>query len=440
MLLGLQREGVHVDARVRGASVVQVRLDAVEVLTSLLLEAVLAVENHLEQVQRTHLGGASAEVAVLNPVAVAAELLGLGRGHGASTVQDQGAARVVRNLPVVGDGHGGNVARDVHVAGVGGEVPHGVQVGTLDRQGSADGDVGVGVAPDELLHGVVEGQADQLNVGLGIGARAGTVEDGVATGVLNLLNQVLVTLLGEAATLLSVQVHVVGPHLERGGGAEIQAVVAGQVKVQTHLVVLQSNQGQVQTGVAVEEEQQRDVHTVLGGAAQNAGEAGHLAPGQLISLIQEQLGVQAPPHLVVLINTLATDGQLNGGNRTLSQPAGVVLSVVGGQVLGQGGQGHVHVADQVAVTGDGHGHATAGRRAAVGRLRNQLHREVGVTLVHRLEEGHLGLTRQIHILSTVSNELHKSTRHDFTWYYIPKKKKSRESLSRARSDDASYFL
>ena len=435
MLLGLQREGVRVDARVRGASVVQVRLDAVEVLTSLLLEAVLAVENHLEQVQRTHLGGASAEVAVLNPVAVAAELLGLGRGHGASTVQDQGATRVVRNLPVVGDGHGGNVARDVHVAGVGGEVPHGVQVGTR-----GDGDVGVGVAPDELLHGVVEGQADQLNVVLGIGARAGTGEDGVATGVLHLLNQVLVTLLGEAATLLGVQVHVVGPHLERGGGAEIQAVVVGQVKVQTHLVVLQSNQGQVQAGVPVEEEQQRDVHTVLSGAAQNAVEAGHLAPGQLISLIQEQLGVQAPPHLVVLINTLATDGQLNGGNRTLSQPAGVVLSVVGGQVLDQGGQGHVHVADQVAVTGDGHGHATAGRRAAVGRLRNQLHREVGVTLVHRLEEGHLGLTRQIHILSTVSNELHKSTRHDFTWYYIPKKKKSRESLSRARSDDASYFL
>jgi hypothetical protein len=34
-----------------------------------------------------------------------------------------------------------------------------------------------------------------------------------------------------------------------------------------------------------------------------------------------------------------------------------------------------------------------------------------VALVHRLEKGHLGLTRKIHILSTVSNQLHKTTRH-----------------------------
>jgi hypothetical protein len=35
-----------------------------------------------------------------------------------------------------------------------------------------------------------------------------------------------------------------------------------------------------------------------------------------------------------------------------------------------------------------------------------------VALVHRLEEGHLWLTGQIHILCAVSNQLHKSTRHD----------------------------
>ena len=427
MLLGLQREGVHVDTRVRGAGVVQVRLHLVEVLAVLLLEAVLAVENHLEQVQRTHLGGTSSEVTILDPEAVAGELLGLSRGHATGAVHNQGATCLVGNLPVVGDGHGSNVARHVHVRRVGGEVPHGVQVRTLGRQGRARGHVGVGVTPDELLHRVVEAQTHQLDVGLSVGAGARSGEDGVTTGVLHLLDQVLVTLLGEAATLLRVQVHVVGPHLERGGGVEIQAVVVGQVEVQTHLVVLQGNQGQVQAWVAVEEEQQGDEHAVLGRAAQNTGECGHLAPRHLISLIQEQLGVQTPPHLVVLIDTLAANCQLNSRDSTLGQPARVVLSVIRSQVLGRGGQGDVHVADQVAVTGDSDRHATARRRATIGRLLDQLHRKVGVTLVHRLEEGHLGLTGKVHILSTVSYELHQTTCHDRLVLCRKKKNLSRQT-------------
>jgi hypothetical protein len=35
-----------------------------------------------------------------------------------------------------------------------------------------------------------------------------------------------------------------------------------------------------------------------------------------------------------------------------------------------------------------------------------------VALVHRLEEGHLGLARQVYVLCTISDELHKSTGHD----------------------------
>jgi hypothetical protein len=41
-----------------------------------------------------------------------------------------------------------------------------------------------------------------------------------------------------------------------------------------------------------------------------------------------------------------------------------------------------------------------------------------VTLVHRLEEGNLGVTSQVHILSAISNELHKSTGH----FAIPQEK------------------
>jgi len=47
MLLGLKGKGVRVNTGHRGASVVLVRLDLVEILTGLLLEPVLTVENKL---------------------------------------------------------------------------------------------------------------------------------------------------------------------------------------------------------------------------------------------------------------------------------------------------------------------------------------------------------------------------------------------------------
>jgi len=51
VLLWLQGEGVHVDAGVRAAGVVDEWLVLVEVLADLLLEAVLAVEDNLELVE-----------------------------------------------------------------------------------------------------------------------------------------------------------------------------------------------------------------------------------------------------------------------------------------------------------------------------------------------------------------------------------------------------
>jgi len=55
VLLRLQSEGVHVDARVGRARVVHIRLVLVEVLAELLLEAVLAVQHQLEVLQRADL-------------------------------------------------------------------------------------------------------------------------------------------------------------------------------------------------------------------------------------------------------------------------------------------------------------------------------------------------------------------------------------------------
>jgi len=157
---------------------------------------------------------------------------------------------------VVGALEEAEIGGDVNVCAVGGEIPHGIVV----RGGVV---VGVGVAPDQLLHWVIVRETDKGRLSLGADGRC----DGVGASVLDLLDQVLVALLGEAAALLSVEVHVVAPDLE--GVLEEVAEVVGKIEVQADLVVLESNQGQVQTWVAIEEEEEGDVHADIGCA--NAG-------------------------------------------------------------------------------------------------------------------------------------------------------------------------
>ena len=200
VLLRLEREGVRVDARVWGTSVVLEGLDGVEVLALLLLEPVLTVENKLEGVEGTN--GILSEGGGTADAEAEAEL--------GSTVGGEGGEAVG-----VG-GRRGSVKHDISIGGLSGEVPHRV----LGE--------GVGEAPHELLDGVVVREAHLLG-----GARV----NGVSASVLNLLNEVLVTLLGESATLLGVEVDVVGPDLE-GGGVEPLIEVSRQVKIEAHLVVL----------------------------------------------------------------------------------------------------------------------------------------------------------------------------------------------------------
>jgi len=308
----------------------------------------------------------------------------------------------VRKDVVVGVHIYGGVHGHLHVRRAGREVPQGIQVGGCRC-------VGVNVAPDKLLDWVIERQADQLESIIAAGR-------GVTAGVLNLLDQILVALLGEAAALLSVEVHVVGPDLEVS--AEVRAVIRAQIEIKANLVVLESNQGEIQTWVAVEEEEQRQVHAGLVAVEARRSDVvdasagrNHLAPAVLVRLVEEDLSVQTPPGLVVLVDALATDGHLNVGQGALGDPARVEHVVVGGGVGSDGQKAHVHVADQITVASNCDRHAARVGRGAVDGLLDVLHRKVGVALVHRLEESHLGLTRQIHILGAISYELHKSTGH-----------------------------
>jgi len=365
VLLGLQREGVSVHTGRGVAGVVVEGLHLVEVLTLLLLEAVLAVEDELEGVEGTgDLLGVSSG--------------GVGSGDEGSTNERHGDVAV--GLGTIRESIG--LENDVIKLVVGGEVPE-VRAGG-----------GVGEAPHELLDGVVVGEADLLGLAGG---------DGVGAGVLDLLDEVLVTLLGEAAALLGVEVDVVGPDLENSG-VKVGAEGGGEVDVDADLVVLKSDEGEIKTGVAVEKEDQRKVDGTGGGGS-------HLGVGGLLGLIEVKLGVEAPPLLVVLVDALTTNGKLDVVDGTLGDPVAVV-SGVGSEGVGRGREKlNVHVTDKITVAGNSHGDATGVGGSTVDGLLDVLHREVGVALVLRLVESNLGVTGKVDVLSAVSYELHKTTGH-----------------------------
>jgi hypothetical protein len=365
VFLGLEREGVRVDTGEGAAGVVLEGLDLVEILTTLLLEAVLTVEDELEGGHRT--------LSLLGPgntgnVTRGGDNGGTGRGRdGKRLITDGGG-------DIRGTGLKGDRVRDT---GSLTEVPEGIGGRT-------------GEAPHELLDGVVVGEADLLGAG-GI--------NGVNTSVLHLLDQVFVTLLGEAATLLSVEVDVVSPHLE-DTLVEVLLHVRGEVEIDADLVVLECDEGEVETGVAVEEEHEgeEDGLAILGG--------GELTVSGLLGLVEVKLGVEAPPLLVLLVYTLTTDGKLDGGDRTLGDPASSRGACSRLRL-----KLDIHVTDEITVAGDSHGNAAGVAGVTVESLLDVLHREVGVALVFRLVEGDLRVTGKVDILGAVSYELHKTTGH-----------------------------
>jgi len=411
VLLRLQSEGVHVDTSGGDVGVVLEGLHLVEIASLAHLETVVAVQLQ----QGSHHG-------VLTGHALHASH-GIARlQHG--PVPPVGEVEGLLSLPAV---HHGVIARHEGIA-----LHH----------------------PHQLLTGVVEVQLELVGGG----------GDGLSASELQGLDQVLVRHLGELATLVSVQVdvvHVQGSGLQVGGGhAVADGVVVGgdlgghvpaqvaqvvELQVDTHLVVLEGNQGQSQPRVAAEPELERNVQSVGGGAVdllvggvgltagtvivarlatlhQQVGQHGHVThhlgvTGLLAGLLGELIP-DVHPVTVVLVDALSTNLNLHGLDQVVShpvQPAELGTRAIGSleSHLRQGGL-QVHAVDQVTITLDGAGHTLAEARRTVERVLNGLHGEVGVATVHHLEEGNLGITSQIHILSSVGHQLHQTTtRHLF---------------------------
>ena len=190
MLLGLEAERVHVDTLLGNVLVVLVGLHQVEIATIALGEAVVAVELQLGKLHGvdTVLEGDGDEDGVgttSGHTGHGAGITGVGSGGGGDQVGEgsrEGAADAL--------GGGGRVPV-VEVVGV---------VEPLLALGSAIRDVLVGLHdPNELLAWVVEVQLDLVLLLAG----------GLVASELQLLDQVLVRDLGEAAALVGIQIDVV---------------------------------------------------------------------------------------------------------------------------------------------------------------------------------------------------------------------------------------
>jgi hypothetical protein len=377
VLLGSQRERIQVDTGIRGASVVLPRLNEVEVGTLALGEAILAVKLEL-----------SSDDGVLTPAVHVERSLGEDESAGIRDTRKTAGTKVgqvvlgrITGAPPSGgstsvDISGTSVVEeagsaDVRAGGEGNTV-----VGTESHDGVGEGINGVGVVeglsteeavkngvglegraivnvlvgldnPDKLLNGVVEVELDLVGRGT----------DRLITGELELLDEVLVGVLGHTPALVGVQEDVVD--IEGGGdeglvvsGGDLHSASAGvqgghspqalldgtDIKVDLDLVVLKSDERKGQTGVAAEPELKGDIEGGLGesvtGSAnlarsvgiaraidvveggvgdegQLGGVADHLEVSALLLGGHGELVPDVHPVTVLTVDALATDLNLN---------------------------------------------------------------------------------------------------------------------------------
>jgi hypothetical protein len=493
VLLRAKGEGVDVDTGIRGTGVSLVGLDNVEVGALTLGEAVLSVELKLgnndgvlspavhvqgglgqDEGTRVRDGGVGLSLGR----SVDDEVLSAHGGgvHGRNSLEcvvlDESItvllSRKSLNTPLGAEGMK-SVGKSIN----GVSVVEGLSTEKLEKGGVADEgravvDVSVGLDnPDELLDGVVEVQLDL------VGGRT----DGLVTSELKLGDQVLVGVLGEAATLVSVQEDVVnvegssnqglvvgnggglgdggiaGSTVELGDGP--QALVNGaKVKVDLDLVVLKSDQRKGKTRVGAVPELKGNVKSGLGkGVARStdlarsvgvtgsinvsegrvsdegktSGVTNHLEVGSFLITVHGELVPDVHPVTVLAVDALTSNLNLNLGDQLLSrevQPTGIDLlggSSSHGLVDLRKSDLKVGTVGKITVAADRASNTTAEISLSIESLLNRLNGKIGISAVSNFPEGNLRISSQIDVLSAVGYELHKSASHDYT---ISKEKKN----------------
>jgi hypothetical protein len=318
--------------------------------------------------------------------------------------------------------------------------------------------------PDKLLNRVVKVELDLVGRGA----------DGLITSELELLNKILVGVLGHASALISVQEDVVD--VERGSDERLvvssvdtatssstsgsiklcsttaaeradspQALINGaDIEVNLDLVILKSNQRKSKTGVTAIPELEGDVESSLGeGIAGSANLTRSVSLARAIDGVKRGIGDESKlsgvsdhgivtlllvngeskvvpdvhPVTILAINALATDLDLNLRNQLLT---GEIKPTSINTILGSALHGLVNLGEsnlkvsavsQITIAGDGASHTATEIGLSVKSLLDRLHSKVSVTFVRHLPEGNLGVARKINILGAVSDELHKTSCH-----------------------------
>lgn len=517
MLLRLKSEGVDVDTNRRGTSVVLPRLDLVKVGSLTLRESVLTVELDLGDLNRVLalaldargkddlgkevVGGTLKDAVIIGEVAgagVDTRASGQTRvGRGTKTESNSGhvdarasggtrtRCKSVHLESARAIGGKDTVAENVHDDALSGPVIRVVEGlltrSLLDPRNRGRVAVNEGVTldnPDKFLDGVVKVHLDLV----------GRSSDGLITSELDLVNEVLVALLGKAPALLRVKVDVVNiegssDKLELGDGSDTiteildgsrggrdtptagrdvrivtvaAVVVLLELNIDTNLVVLEGDEGDGKTRVAAVPELEGDVEGLHGAASAGHAAVGelrgsasgiksntgrrleedkiggvtdHLIKGGLSTDGLGKLGPDLHPVTVLPVNARSTDLNLD-----LLDEA-VTNVVEPPETITRNGEGdlgesdlNVRAVHQVSVTGDDGSDTSSEVSLSVEGDLNRLHSEVGVPLVENLPESNLGGTRDVDILSTIADKLHKTTTH-FVVCVKKREKNARRALT-----------
>jgi hypothetical protein len=286
--------------------------------------------------------------------------------------------------------------------------------------------------PDEFLTRVIEVQLDLV----------GRRTNRLITSELELLDQILMGVLGHLTTLISVQEYII--YIERSGNERLvvgvgdllrtsasklrncpQALInRAQVKVDLNLVVLEGDQRKGKTGVTAEPELERNIESGLRkGVARSAyltrgvgvaraidiregrisdisklgGVANHLVVTTLLVLSKGKLVPDVHPVTILTVDTLTTDLNLYLGNKLLTrevQPAGInaASGVLHGLVDLRKSNLQVSAVGKISITGDSASYTTTEIGLTVESLLDRLHSEVSMTTVCDGPESDLWLT------------------------------------------------
>jgi hypothetical protein len=265
--------------------------------------------------------------------------------------------------------------------------------------------------------------------------------DLLLTLILDLINEILVGLLGEPTALIHIEVDVVKVecHIAEGlkatclgrdgtsasGRSRHQVNGVVERDVETYLVVLEGNEGQSKTRVTVEPELEGDIEDVGATVAglETRCSSSVLPAHHLVKLhgsikVCRQRLPEVKPFAIMTIDDLTADLYLDLLEKKVTQATLSTSSPVHAISNSGIGEGDLDIGLPnkvgVAVHNGNETLTICGGAREVDTHR--LNGEVGVTLVENLPEGNVGIASDVGILGAVSNKLKKTTSHLYLYF------------------------